>query len=199
MKSNSSKLAFTGSVVLLAAGIAQAHPGHNGHGGLYGGFAHPFSGIDHILAMTAVGLLAVQNGKRALWLLPLTFLALMVAGGLLNLSGVSVPFVEQSTSASVLVLGLLIALAGRMPMGVPTALVGLFAVFHGYAHVGEMNAGASPAFYAVGFITATAILHAIGIALGLLARRTAPEPLLRLGGAAIAACGLLLVTGLITA
>lgn len=199
MKTKSSKLAIASAAILLATRIAEAHPGHAGNGGLAGGFAHPFSGIDHILAMIAVGLLAAQIGGRALWMLPLTFVALMTGGGLMNLSGVPVPWVEQGIMASVLVLGLLIAIAVKMPIAMPLFLVGLFAICHGYAHVAEMRAGVSPAGYALGFIAATTILHGIGITLGLAARRFASHQLVRLSGAAIAACGLLLFMGLISA
>lgn len=199
MKPNKSILIMTGATILLAAQIAQAHPGHAGHGGLAGGFAHPFSGIDHILAMIAVGLLAAQIGGRAIWMLPLTFVAMMTGGGLLNLAGMPVPWVEQGIMASVLVLGLMIAAAARMPIGVPLGLVGLFAICHGYAHVAEMRAGVSPLGYAVGFITATSILHVIGISLGLAARQFGSRQIVRLTGAAIAVCGLLLFLGVITA
>jgi len=199
MKSISSKLAVASAAILLATRIAEAHPGHAGHGGLTSGFAHPFSGIDHILAMIAVGLLAAQIGGRAMWMLPLTFVTLMTGGGLANLAGVPVPWVEQGIMASVLVLGLMIAVAAKMPIAMPLFLIGLFAVFHGYAHVAEMRAGASPEGYALGFIAATTILHGIGISLGLAARRFASNRLIRFSGAAIAACGLLLFLGLINA
>jgi urease accessory protein len=199
MKTNSLKLVVAGAAILAMTRIAEAHPGHAGHGGLNAGFAHPFSGIDHILAMIAVGLLAAQRGGRAVWMLPLTFIALMCAGGLLNLGGVPVPWVEQGIMASVLVLGLLIASAAKMPIAMPLSLVGLFAICHGYAHVAEMRAGFSPIGYASGFIAATAVLHAMGIGLGLSARKFASIQFVRLAGAAIAACGLLLALGLIAA
>ena len=117
MNAKLSKFAVAGAVVLFAARVAEAHPGHPGHGGFYAGVAHPFSGIDHIMAMIAVGLLAVQIGR--VWMLPVTFMALMVAGGMLNLAGVRVPGVEQGIMASVLILGLLIAAAAKMPVGIP--------------------------------------------------------------------------------
>ncbi len=199
MKSNFSKFAIASAAILLATRLAEAHPGHGGHGGLTGGFAHPFSGIDHVLAMIAVGLLAAQIGGRAMWMLPLTFVTLMTGGGLVNLAGVPVPWVEQGIMASVLVLGLMIAVSARMPIVMPLFLVGLFAVFHGFAHVAEMRTGASPAGYALGFIAATATLHAIGIVLGLAARRLGSMQLVRYAGVAIAVCGLLLFMGLIAA
>jgi urease accessory protein len=199
MKSNSSKFAIASAAILLATRIAEAHPGHAGHGGLAGGFAHPFSGIDHILAMIAVGLLAAQIGGRAMWLLPLTFVTLMTGGGLLNLAGLTVPWVEQGIMASVLVLGLMIAIAARMPIVMPLFLIGLFAIFHGYAHVAEMRTGASPAGYALGFIAATTMLHAVGIGLALAARQLGSRQIVRYAGVAIAVCGLLLFMGLIAA
>ena len=199
MKTKTSNLAIAAGAVLMAANVAQAHPGHIGHGGFGGGFGHPYSGIDHMLAMIAVGLLAVQMGGRAVWFLPLTFVGLMIGGGLLNFAGLPVPFVEQGIMASVLVLGLMIAMAAKMPIAIPVTLVGLFAIFHGYAHVAEMHVGMAPMNYALGFILATASLHAIGIGVGLAARQTASGQLVRLGGAAIAACGLLLCLGLIHA
>lgn len=199
MKTKMSRFVVASATILLATGIAEAHPGHAGHGGLAGGFAHPFSGIDHILAMIAVGLLAAQIGGKALWMLPLTFVTLMSGGGLLNLAGVPVPWVEQGIMASVLVIGLLIAMAIKMPIAMPLSLIGLFAIAHGFAHVAEMRVGVSPASYAPGFIAATTILHGIGIGLGLTARRFASNQLIRWSGVAIAACGLLLFMGVITA
>jgi urease accessory protein len=199
MKNNKPIFAIAAATVLIATRIASAHPGHGGHGGFAGGLAHPFSGIDHILAMIAVGLLAVQIGGRAVWALPLTFVALMTGGGILNLAGLPVPFVEQGIMASVLILGLMLAAAIRMPMTIPLGFVGLFAIFHGFAHVAEMRAGISPLGYALGFIAATSLLHAIGISLALAARWIGSKELVRVGGAAIALCGLLLCLGLITA
>lgn len=195
MKSFSSKTALAAAAILFAAQIAQAHPGHAGHGTIHAGFAHPFSGIDHILAMISVGLLAAQIGR--IWTLPLTFLTLMTVGGILNFAGARIPGVEQGIIASVMVLGLLIAISAKMPLAIPLTLVGLFAIAHGYAHVAEMRAGLSPAGYATGFIAATALLHSIGIALGLAAREFGSRQLVRLTGAAIAACGLLLFLGLL--
>jgi urease accessory protein len=185
------------ALLLIAAPIASAHPGHDHGGALSGGLMHPFSGIDHMLAMIAVGLLAAQRGGRALWLLPSAFVAMMIGGGLLNLAGARVPMVEQGIMASVLVLGLAVAAASCVPFAAMVALVAVFATFHGYAHVAEMRAGQSPALYALGFVIATATLHAMGIALGMISRRAASTNLIRIGGAAIAGCGVLLFTHLI--
>ena len=190
------KLCGLFALVVLAP-CAAAHPGH-GHGiGFAAGLAHPFSGIDHVLAMVAVGLLAVQIGQRAIWLLPSAFIALMVAGGLLNLAGVHVPLVDQAIIASVLILGLLIAGSAKLPLVMSASLVGAFAIFHGYAHAGEMAAGQSPTTYAAGFVIASAVLHGVGISAGLSAQRLASPSLLRFCGSAIALCGLLLLLGVI--
>jgi urease accessory protein len=186
------------SVIALLASAASAHPGHGAGGGFAAGVYHPVSGIDHILAMIAVGLLAAQIGGRAMWVLPAAFISLMTGGGLLASTGhVQVPWVEQMIAASVLVLGLLIATSARMPLMASVSLVAFFAMFHGYAHVAEMTVGASALSYSAGFVLATAALHAVGLAIGLQARRLAPMAAVRLGGAGIAACGLLLGAGVI--
>jgi urease accessory protein len=199
MKSKTINTGIWAAALLLMSGVAQAHPGHAGHGGLSAGFGHPFSGIDHMLAMIAVGMLAAQIGARAIWLLPMSFIGLMIGGAALNFAHLPIPFVEQGIAASVLILGLLIASAGRFPLVASSSIVGLFAVFHGYAHAAEMHSGLATANYAIGFVGATAILHAVGIGIGIAARRGASRQLVRVGGAAIATCGLLLMLGVVTA
>jgi urease accessory protein len=193
MKSKTLTFVAATTALLLAGGVAQAHPGHAGHGGLYPGFAHPFSGLDHVLAMIAVGILSAQIGGRAIWILPITFIGLMIGGAALNFAHVPVPFVEQGIAASVLVLGLLIASSLKMHASYCAAIIGLFAAFHGYAHAAEMTSGAAAANYALGFVSATAALHAVGIGIGIAGQRIASSGLVRLGGAAIAACGLMLI------
>jgi urease accessory protein len=186
-----SKLKF--AVVLAAMGLmpmlAGAHPFHGVANGFAGGFTHPLSGLDHILAMVAVGLWAAQLGGRSRWMVPAAFVSLMVVGGALGMAGVHVPAVESGIAASVLVLGLLIAGAVRLPMFAGMALVGLFAIFHGHAHGTEIPAAASGFTYAVGFVLATIALHGCGIALGLLAQKRMATPALRFAGAAIAVVG----------
>jgi urease accessory protein len=135
------------------------------------GFAHPFGGLDHVLVMVAVGLYAVMLGGRALWLVPATFLGVMALGGALGASGLALPFGETAIAASVIVLGLAIALRLTLPTLTAIALVDLFAVFHGYAHGLEMPQSASGQQYAAGFMLATALLHSTGIMLGLLAAK----------------------------
>jgi urease accessory protein len=148
-----------------------AHPGH-GADGLVHGFAHPFGGFDHLVAMIAVGLYAWQLGGRALWLVPATFVAVMAAAGALGIAGVPLPGVEIGIAASVIVLGAIVALRVKMPVAIAAALVGVFAVFHGHAHGTEMPLDASGVAFAAGFLAATALLHVAGIALGKLIAST---------------------------
>ncbi|TVO68742.1 HupE/UreJ family protein [Denitromonas ohlonensis] len=158
------------SRVLLAlvlaggAGSAMAHGGHAG-GHFAAGLAHPFGGVDHLLAMLAVGVYATRQSGRARWGLPLGFVVAMLCGAGLAALGVVLPAVEGGIGVSVLVMGLLIALAVKLPVSVALPLVGVFALFHGYAHVADMG-GASLLSYVVGFVVATAVLHGAGYALG---------------------------------
>ncbi|BBI99962.1 protein hupE [Ferrigenium kumadai] len=163
--------------------LAYAHPG--GSGGLAHGLVHPFSGLDHLCAMVAVGLWAAQMGGRAAWLVPLSFVAVMALGGLLGMAEIAVPFVETGIIMSLLALGLLIAAAVRLPLALSAAIVGMFALFHGYAHGAEMSPCTSALAYALGFMAASALLHLSGFTFGMLAR----AQLLRFVGAAVAMAG----------
>ena len=178
---------------LLLPSLAQAHPNHGPATGLAGGFMHPLTGLDHLCAMIAVGLWAAQRGGRALWAVPLAFVSAMTLGALAGMSGHTLPFVEQGIAASVLILGILIVSALRLPLAASIVLVGAFALFHGYAHGAEMPATASGFAYGAGFVAATAGLHLFGISLGLTARKLATEQMVRYAGGAIALCGLYLV------
>jgi urease accessory protein len=155
----------------LVPTAALAHTGvGDGHGFVHG-FAHPLGGLDHILAMVTVGLFAWQLGGRALWLVPASFVLAMTAGGVLGMADVPMPFVEFGIAASVLVLGLIVAVGVKAPVAAAMGLVGAFAIFHGHAHGTEMPLDASGAAYAAGFVLATALLHAGGVALGMLIGR----------------------------
>ena len=189
----SNKRGWVALSLLAASGVAHAHTTGLPHMDLLTGVEHPFSGLDHILAMVAVGLWAAQLGGRALWLVPLTFVLTMAAGGALGFLGIPLPMVELGIAGSVVVLGVLVALASRLPLAVSMALVGLFALFHGYAHGAEMAAESSALWYGLGFMLATATLHALGIGMALAAGRGVPARLVRVGGAAIAASGMLLL------
>jgi urease accessory protein len=150
----------------LTPTLAFAHPGHDGVS-LVHGFAHPLGGIDHIAAMVAVGLLAARIGGRALWLVPASFLAAMTLAGAAGMAGFGLPYVETGILLSVVVLGAIVALRVTMPVAAAMGLVAFFAVFHGYAHGAEMPDAASGMAYGAGFVVATALLHALGVGLGL--------------------------------
>lgn len=154
------------AAALLAPGAAFAHTGAGAAHGFLHGVAHPFGGLDHMLAMVAVGLIAAQLGGRALWLIPVSFLALMAAGGAIGMAEVRVPYVEAAIALSVIVLGLLVAFRAALPAFVAAAVVGGFALFHGHAHGAELPEGESGLLYAAGFVLATAALHGLGLAAG---------------------------------
>lgn len=179
-------------IVLASAGTAVAHTGHGATDGFASGFLHPLLGLDHLLAMIAAGLWGARIGGRALWLVPAAFVGVMALGGIVGMAGFDLPLVELGIVGSVLVLGLLIAAAPRLPLWAPAAIVALFALFHGHAHGIEMPETASGLAYGIGFVLATALLHGLGLGLGLLATGRSPMAL-RLGGGAIAACGALLL------
>jgi len=190
---NSPLYAFALSV--LVATPALAHTGAGSVSGFASGFSHPIGGLDHLLAMIAVGILASQQGGKSLWLLPVSFVAMMVVGGALGIAGVAVPFVELGIVGSVIVLGAVIALGKHMPTGAAMVLVGVLAIFHGHAHGTEMPVDASGFEYGLGFALATAMLHAVGLGLGLAALKAAEKfaPVaVRIGGGVIAAAGLAL-------
>ncbi len=183
----------------LSPSLAFAHPGHGEAAGLVHGFLHPIGGLDHVLAMVAVGLFAAHLGGRALWAVPATFVALMAAGGALGMAGLVLPHVELGIAASVVALGAAVALRQvRWPLAAAMAMVGAFAVFHGFAHGAEMPESASGLAYAAGFMAATALLHAAGIGLGFAMERLAMERAPRLGqalGALVAIAGVGLLAG----
>ncbi len=192
--------ALATAAFLLVPGVALAHPGHFGDAGFGAGFMHPLSGLDHLLAMLAVGLLAAQLDGRALWTVPSTFVAVMALGGLAGAAGLSLPFVEAAIALSVLVFGLAIVARITLPALPAMALVGAFALFHGYAHGMEMPPAASGLAFGLGFMLATAALHGCGIALGVSfgrIERSATPRAVRICGALIAAAGLGLVGGVV--
>jgi urease accessory protein len=174
---------------------AFAHVGDHAHMSFAEGLAHPFTGLDHMLAMIAVGLWASQLGRPAIWLLPATFPVVMALGAALGVSGHEMPWIEIGIASSVLVLGAVVALALRPSLIVGAALVGGFALLHGYSHGIELPADVSGLTFGVGFVAATLVLHAIGIAIGLLADRLPVRYLARAAGAAIAASGAVLLLG----
>ena len=180
--------------LLGASSAAFAHPGHN-ISGLAAGLMHPFSGLDHLLAMVAVGIWAAQGDGRKVWLLPATFMVMLVVGSGIAIQWQLLPLVESGIAASVLALGLLIALSLQLPASLSVAITALFGLLHGYAHGLELPQSAAPAAYALGFLAATATLHLSGIAVGV-ATRNRFAFLAKSLGIAIAASGAwMLATG----
>lgn len=164
------------------------------HGSLAAGFTHPLFGLDHILAMVAVGLWAAMQGGRATWLVPSAFVGTMALGFAAAIAGMPLPLVEPVILASVVFLGIAIALALPIPTAAVAGLVGFFAFFHGHAHGGELGAAGAWEF-AAGFVIATIALHAVGIGAGLALNRFGGKALSRVAGAATALGGLWLAFG----
>jgi urease accessory protein len=190
----------TGLAALAAALLPTAALAHTGVGeasGFAHGFWHPIGGLDHVLAMVAVGAFAARLGGRALWIVPTAFVAMMAVGGFAGMEGVALPFVETGIALSVVVLGLAVALGWKLPVAAASALVGLFAVFHGHAHGAEMPVDASGLGYAAGFMLATALLHVAGIGLGVLVGKVGARSklVLQAGGGAMALAGVALLGG----
>ena len=190
------KIPLVSLIAIAVAGFgsaAVAHVGDHSHMTLAEGLRHPFTGLDHLLAMVAVGLWASQLGRPALWLLPLTFPAVMVLGAAFGISGRELPLVEIAIAGSVLVLGAAIALAYRPSLVVGVGLIALFALAHGYSHGVALPASVSGLTFGIGFVATTLMLHAIGISLGMLANRVPLRYAARTAGAVIAAFGVFIL------
>jgi len=187
---------FVRGVLLGAAGLlllwsrADAHVQGGEASGFLSGIEHPVSGLDHVLAMVAVGLWGAQLGAPAMWLLPVTFPLVMAVGGMLGLAGVPLPGVEIGIALSALLLGAMVLAAARPHLAVAAAIVGFFAIFHGHAHGTELPEGQSGLLYSMGFVMATGGLHALGIAIGLVHRWRWGRGFLRTAGAAVALGGI---------
>ena len=183
------------TALALSTAPAFAHLNPQEHGSFMAGFSHPLFGLDHILVMVAVGLWASQIGGRALWLVPAAFVGTMAFGFGLAVAGVDLPFVEPAILASVVALGLLVAMAARFDTAASAAIVAAFALFHGHAHGGELGA-AGAASFSIGFVVATALLHAAGIAIGIGVARIANGAILaRIIGGLTAVTGVALSFG----
>jgi urease accessory protein len=156
--------------------------------GFVSGFEHPISGLDHIIAMVAVGLWGAQLGAPAIWLLPVTFPMVMAFGGFLGLIGVPLPGSEIAIALSGVCLGAAVLTELRPPLWVAAVLVGIFGLFHGYAHGAELPPGQNALLYSIGFILATGLLHATGITIGLIHRWPWGQWALR-GAGAVVMCG----------
>ena len=186
---------FLTAFILLGIGSAAfAHPGHD-VSELSTGLMHPFSGFDHLLAMIAVGLWAAQSGGRKIWLLPAAFMLMIAAGAKCALIYPFLPLIESGIAASVLVMGIIIALSLKLSARLSVAITALFGFFHGYAHGLEMFGAIEAEAYALGFLTATVALHLAGIAVGI-ATRTRFVHLPQTLGAAIATSGMWLLSAI---
>ena len=184
-------------ILVLFAGVLNAHEGGGISGGFISGFTHPINGWDHVVAMVAVGLWGAFLGAPALWLLPLVFPLVMAFGGALGVMGVPVPAVETGIAVSAVVLGGMVAFALRPPIVITAAIVGAFAIFHGHAHGTELPNAANPFAYSVGFVVATGLLHLSGIAFGSAVRWPAGKIAVQMSGGAIALVGLGFLTGVV--
>jgi urease accessory protein len=179
--------------IALYASCADAHTGTGLPGGVAQGFAHPFGGLDHLLAMVSVGLWGAFLGRPLIYALPIVFPVVMVVGAAFGMFGVPLPRVEIGVALSVLVLGLCIAAAWRAPVTAAALIVAVFALFHGYAHGRELPSAADPLGYSVGFVLATGLLHVLGIGIGTLADRPRAAIVVRVLGASIACVGVVFV------
>jgi urease accessory protein len=183
-------------VALLMPCIALAHVGQGDvGGGLVAGLEHPIFGLDHVVAMVAVGMWGAQLGAPAIWVLPVTFPVVMAMGGVLGAMGVPIPGIEIGIAVSAIALGGMVAFAARPPLWIAAILVGIFAIFHGHAHGAELPESANAIAYSIGFVVATGTLHACGILLGVAHRWKTGAQALRAGGAAIAAAGVYFLAG----
>jgi len=175
--------------MLLWAQVAFAHPQAGEAKGFVTGFEHPISGLDHVLAMVAVGLWGAQLGSTAIWLLPVAFPMVMAVGGMLGLMGVPLPGTECGIAASAILLGAAVLFEVRPPLAAAAALVGFFAIFHGHAHGTELPPGESGLLYSMGFVIATGCLHGVGISIGVVHRWMWGQRMLRAAGAFVAVGG----------
>ena len=188
-------LAALAIVLVVTATPVYAHSGHGFAGGFISGFLHPILGWDHVVAMVAVGLWGAFLGLPLMWVLPVVFPLVMAVGGAMGVVGVPVPAVEMGIAASSLILGLLIAAGARAPRWIAIAIVGAFAIFHGHAHGTELPDAANPISYAIGFVLATGLMHAVGIALGFATRLPKGVVAVRAMGGVIAVAGLGFLSG----
>jgi urease accessory protein len=187
------RAAATALPLALLSSSAFAHASGTAAGaGFVTGFLHPLGGLDHLLAMLAVGMWGAQLGNPAIWALPVAFPMVMAFGGVAGILGVPLPAVEIGVAISVVVLGAMIGLDRRPPLWGAALIVTFFAVFHGYAHGAELPGQTSAVAYSAGFVTATGLIHITGIGIGFVTKLPHGTLILRVGGSAIAVTGLLL-------
>ncbi len=185
-------------LTLLWPPSAWAHVGSGEAGGFLTGIQHPVSGLDHVVAMIAVGLWGAQLGAPALWLLPVVFPMMMAMGGTLGLMGFPVPGVEVGIAVSAIVLGFMVLAEARLKIQLAMIIVAFFAIFHGHAHGTELPAGQSGLLYSIGFVAATGCLHGAGISIGLIHRWQFGRLVLRTAGSLVCAAGFYFLVGALT-
>jgi urease accessory protein len=175
----------------LLPGLAFAHveSGAAGDGGLLSGLLHPVTGLDHVVAMVAVGLWGAILGAPAIWVLPIAFPLIMTVGAVLGILGIPLPNIDLGIAASAIILGGMVAANARPPLAIAFLLIAFFAVYHGHPHGAALPDFGVPILYAAGFVVATGLLHLAGIAFGVLYRWPAGRAAVRTLGAAIAAVG----------
>lgn len=177
-------------ILLCHTGIAEAHVHRGEEVSFLSGFRHPISGLDHVVAMVAVGLWGAQLGAPAIWILPVAFPLVMAFGGMLGLLSVTLPGTELGIAVSAILLGAAVMLRWRPPLAAAAVLVAFFAIFHGYAHGSELPPGENGLLYSLGFVIATGCLHGVGITIGLINRGIWGQRVVRFAGAAITMTGL---------
>lgn len=185
-------------IVLGWAQVACAHVEAGQAAGFMTGLHHPWSGLDHILAMVAVGLWGAQLGGRALWILPIAFPMMMALGAMMGLVGIPVPGVEIGIALSAIVLGSMILAEVRPKLAIAIAMVGVFAIFHGHAHGTELPDGQSGLLYSMGFVIATGCLHGVGVLLGLVNAMPVGKLAVRSAGTFIAGMGMFFLWSALT-
>jgi len=180
------------AVMATLPALALAHPGHEHTNSFMTGFLHPLGGLDHLLAMVAVGIWATTLGGRAIWAVPAAFVTTMLVGGGLAVAGIQVPFIEQGIVLSVLFMGALLLSSAKFSLLSCALVAGFFALFHGAAHGLEMPLTANGAVYALGFATATILLHSVGMAFGAVVASIQAPIINRITGSVIAVAGMVL-------
>jgi len=186
---NTVRYTLVSLLLLLYPLTAFAHKRGGEAIGFASGFEHPISGLDHILAMVAVGLWGAQLGAPAIWVLPVVFPMVMALGGMMGLMGIKLPGIELCIALSAVALGFAVCTEARPKLWVAGMIVGFFAIAHGHAHGTELPMGANGVLYSIGFVIATGLLHATGIGIGLIHRWSAGRITLRLAGAVVAMGG----------
>ena len=184
--------------VFLMPQCALAHEAGDTAGGFISGLTHPLFGLDHVVAMVAVGLWGGQLKQPAIWLLPVTFPIVMALGGMLGARGIPLPAVEVGIATSAIVLGVMVAACVKPPLWIAAAVVGAFAIFHGHAHGTELPEAATPIAYGAGFVISTGLLHVAGIVIGLLVHWPTGEKVVRVCGGLIACAGVYFLVGCLT-